>query len=124
MKFSEEHDNRQYTITGYDQQSIRINDRRFNQGVILTSDHFNPDWQPQVYADLEVSHLDDIFVLQPELILLGTGEKQIFPAKDIYLALVRSGIGFEVMNTQAACRTFNILTADDRNVAAALFNRC
>jgi uncharacterized protein len=124
MKFSEEHDNRQYIITGYDHQSIRINDRGFNQGFILTSAHFNPDWEPQVYADLEVSHLDDIFALQPELILLGTGKKQIFPAKDIYLALVRSGIGFEVMNTQAACRTFNILTADDRNVAAALFNRC
>jgi uncharacterized protein len=121
MKFSEEHENQAFVITGYDLQSIHINNKPFNRGFILSSDSFNPDWSPQSYTDLKVSHLDEIFALRPELILLGTGEKQIFPSKDIYLALIDSNIGFEVMNTQAACRTFNILTADDRNVAAALF---
>ncbi len=121
MKFSEEHDDKQFVITGYDDQSIHINNQHFNQGFILTLDHFKPDWTPRIYADLEVTHLNDIFELKPELILLGTGEKQVFPPKEIYLSLIHSKIGFEVMNTQAACRTFNILTADNRNVAAALF---
>ncbi|MCK5916930.1 MAG: Mth938-like domain-containing protein [Cocleimonas sp.] len=121
MKFSEEHDDTQFTITGYDDQSVRINDNSFNQGFILTPNHFNSDWQPQTFIDLQAQHLEAIFALQPEVILLGTGIKQVFPEKEIYLNLVNSGIGFEVMNTQAACRTFNILMADDRNVAAALF---
>ncbi len=123
MKFSEEHDNQAFVITGYDHQSIHINDKPFNKGLILTSESFNSDWSPQTYTDLKVSHLDEIFTLKPELILLGTGKKQRLPSKDIYLALIRSNIGFEVMNTQAACRTFNILTADGRGVAAALFSR-
>jgi len=121
MKFSEEHDNQQFVITGYDHQSVQINNKDFNHGFILTPDNFKPDWSPKVYADLQVIHLDEIFSLKPELILLGTGEKQLFPSKDIYLSLINSKIGFEVMNTQAACRTFNILTADNRNVALALF---
>lgn len=124
MKFSEEHDSEQYAITGYDHQSVRINDKRFDQGFILSANHFNPNWQPQVYTDLEVFHLDEVFALQPEVILLGTGTKQTFPPKDIYAALINSKIGFEVMNTQAACRTFNILIADNRNVVAALFSLC
>ncbi len=122
MKFSEEHDDKRFVITGYDHQSIHINNKHFNQGFILTLDYFKPDWAPHVYADLEVADLDDIFELKPELILLGTGDKQVFPSKEIYLTLIHSNIGFEVMNTRAACRTFNILTADNRNVAAALFS--
>jgi uncharacterized protein len=121
MKFSEEHNDNQFTITGYDDQNIRINNKSFKQGFILTPSHFTPDWQPQVFSDLQAQHLNAIFALQPEFILLGTGIKQLFPEKEVYLSLVNSSIGFEIMNTQAACRTFNILMADDRNVAAALF---
>ena len=121
MKFAEAHNNQTFFITGYDQQSIRINGKSFDKGLILTSNSFYSNWSAQTYARLKVSHLNEIFTLKPELILLGTGRKQLFPNKDIYLALINSNIGFEIMNTQAACRTFNILTADGRNVAAALF---
>jgi len=123
MKFSEEHEEQQFVITGYDNETVRINGKGFSQGFILTSDHFNPDWEPQVFNNLKPHHLEAIFALQPEVILLGTGVKQLFPQKEVYLSLVNSPIGFEIMNTQAACRTFNILTADNRKVAVALFCR-
>jgi uncharacterized protein len=121
MKFSEEHDEQAFVITGYDKASVRINDKGFTHGFILTSEYFNPDWKPQRFSHLKPQHLEEIFALEPEVILLGTGAKQLFPEKEVYLSLVNSTIGFEVMNTQAACRTFNILTADNRKVAAALF---
>jgi uncharacterized protein len=121
MKFSEEHNDNQFTITAYDNQNICINNKSFKQGLILTPSHLNSDWQAKVFSDLQVRHLDAIFALQPEVILLGTGIKQRFPEKEVYLSLVSSSIGFEIMNTQAACRTFNILMADARNVVAALF---
>jgi uncharacterized protein len=121
MKFSEEHDDQQFVITGYDQHSVNINGSTFHQGMIVSSDYFNPNWQPQTFSALKSHHLDELFELQPEIILLGTGTQQTFPEKNLYLSLINASIGFEIMNTQAACRTFNILTADNRNVVAALF---
>ncbi len=121
MKFCEDHNQNQYQITGYDNESVRVNDKTFDTGFIVTPNHFIYNWQPQKYIDLNTHHLEQLFNLTPDIILLGTGSKQIFPPKDIYLALIKSAIGFEVMDTQAACRTFNILMSEDRNVAAALF---
>ena len=121
MKFAEDYNKDQYHITGYDEDSVRVNNKPFSNGFILTPNHFIHDWQPQQYTDLNSTDLDILFDLKPSVILLGTGSKQIFPPKDIYLAFVKSGIGFEIMDTQAACRTFNILMTEDRDVAAAMF---
>ncbi|RTZ64012.1 MAG: hypothetical protein DSZ29_06135 [Aquificaceae bacterium] len=121
MKFAEDNNKDQYQITAYDDDSVHVNDKAFNKGFIVMPKHFIHDWQPQHYADLHVTDLDILFNLKPSVILLGTGAKQIFPPKEIYLAFVKSGIGFEIMDTQAACRTFNILMSEDRNVAAAMF---
>jgi len=121
MKFAEDHNNDQYQITGYDNDSVRVNNKAFSNGFIITPNHFLHDWKPQQYTDLSTSDLTILFDLKPDVILLGTGTQQIFPPKEIYLALVKSGIGFEVMDTQAACRTFNILISEDRKVAAAMF---
>ena len=121
MKFAEDYNKDQYQITAYDNESVRVNNKAFNKGFIVTPNHFIHDWQPQKYTDLSATDLDILFDLKPSVILLGTGTQQIFPPKDVYLAFIKSGIGFEIMNTQAACRTFNILMAEDRNVAAAMF---
>ena len=123
MKFAEDHNTDQYQITGYDNDSVRINHKAFSDGFIVTPNHFVSDWKPQCYKDLSATDLTQLFELQPDVILLGTGATQIFPPKEIYLSFVKLGIGFEIMDTQAACRTFNILMSEDRNVAAALFTR-
>jgi len=68
--------------------------------------------------------VDDLALLietRPELILLGTGNKQLLPDRDLMFAMARRGIGFEVMDTPAAARTFNVLVGEGRSVAAVLF---
>jgi uncharacterized protein len=70
-----------------------------------------------------VNHLEPIFKLQPELVLLGTGARQRFAAAAIRAAFTARKIGLEAMDLGAACRTFNILVQEDRRVAAALFLR-
>ena len=76
------------------------------------------DIQAMVTADVT-----GLIALKPELVLLGTGETLRFPHAAIPGALAAAGIGLEVMDTQAACRTYNILTEEGRNVAAALIIR-
>ena len=91
-----------------------------NQSLILTAQQLITDWEPNHADELTAAHLDAILELEPELVLLGTGARQHFPAMDIMSPLHRAQIGIEVMDTAAACRTFNILVAEGRHVAAAL----
>jgi uncharacterized protein len=88
--------------------------------LLLTARHVDTGWQPQGYAELETSHLDVILQFDPELVLLGTGARLRFPPPEILQPLHRAGIGVEVMDTGAACRTFNILVAEGRQVVAGL----
>ena len=90
------------------------------QSLILTAQQLITDWEPSQPDDLTEAHLDVILSLEPELVLLGTGARQHFPAMDIMSPLHRAQIGIEVMDTAAACRTFNILVGEGRHVVAAL----
>lgn len=90
------------------------------QSLILTGRHAITEWEPNQLNELTAAHLEAILVLEPELVLLGTGSRQQFPAMEIMSPLHRARIGTEVMDTAAACRTFNILVAEGRHVAAAL----
>jgi uncharacterized protein len=78
------------------------------------------DWPPASFEALTAAHLQSLLALKPEIVLLGTGELQRFPRPDIIRPLVEAGIGVEVMTVPAACRTYNILVAEERRVAAAL----
>lgn len=80
------------------------------------------DWAPQDIATLCAEHLEPIVRLQPEVVLLGTGPRLDFPASEVLAVLHEQQIGVEVMDTAAACRTYNILMAEGRNVVAGLIN--
>lgn len=124
MKFAEDHNQARYKITAYDANSIGINGKTIEDSLILSPMEILLDWQPKNYIDLEVKHLDDLYQLDAEnaeVIILGTGQKQIFPDKSILQYLTQKKIGFEIMDTQAACRTFNIIMAEGRTVVAGLF---
>jgi uncharacterized protein len=71
-------------------------------------------------ADLAAEHAAHILEFEPELVLIGTGQRQVFPEAAFGAQFLRSGIGFEVMNTGAACRTFNVLVSEQRRVVALL----
>lgn len=80
------------------------------------------DWLPTTYDDITPQSFEPIFgeINQIEFLLLGTGEEQFFPAAEIKAAFEDHKIGLEVMTTGAACRTYNVLLAEERGVAAAL----
>ena len=123
MKFAEDHNDAQYKVTAYDTQGIYINGRLFERSVVLSPMDIIENWQPKVFSELQADHLEAFYRLKPEVIILGTGSKQVFPQPEILRYLTQEKIGFEIMDTQAACRTFNIIMAEGRNVVAGFFIR-
>ncbi len=120
MRFAETDNSSGHLIEGYDAQSVHIDGHRYHASLILTPSQIIQPWEPARAADLTREHLDAILTLDPRIIILGTGVTQIFPDPDIYFWLLERGVGVEVMDTGAACRTYNILMSEDRRVAAGL----
>ncbi|HUI62301.1 MAG TPA: Mth938-like domain-containing protein [Steroidobacteraceae bacterium] len=108
-------------IRAYSAQGIRIGDRLIASSCIITADTVIAPWPPATLDELTLGHLDPIFALRPELVLLGTGARQRFSSAEVRAAFGMQRIGIESMDLGAACRTFNILVQEERRVAAALF---
>ncbi len=88
--------------------------------VLLTAEHLFREWPPEQFEQIERVHFEQLLTLEPEVVLFGSGERLRFPDAAIGRLLNDHGIGLEVMDTGAACRTFNVLAAEGRRVAAAL----
>jgi uncharacterized protein len=112
-----------YQIRAYKPGFIQINEITYTQSLILSANQVIDDWHPQTLADLTQTDLQIIIPLKPAILLIGTGEILRFPSVELYGELINQGIGVEIMDTSAACRTYNVLTAEDRNVVAALIIR-
>ena len=109
-----------YLITGHGADFVEINKARYAQNLIVMADRLVLDWQATDFASLNEAHLAQIVDLKPELVLLGTGEKHQFLHPKFFRKLTEYGIPLECMTTAAACRTYNFLMSEGRNVAAAL----
>lgn len=107
-------------FTGYDTDYVAVNHRRYQSSLIVLPDRLVENWPPQTFAALEAAHFEAILEFMPEIVLLGTGNTLRFPHPRLTEALIRAHIGVEVMDTPAACRTYNILASEGRRVAAAL----
>jgi uncharacterized protein len=107
------------TVTAYGPGFIEINKVRHTSAVLLTPEHVE-SWLVASFDHLGESDFARLRVLKPEVVLLGTGSKQRFPHPRLARPLTEAGIGIEAMHTAAACRTYNILMAEGRKVAAAL----
>lgn len=108
------------TITGYGDGYVEINKTPYAHAVVLSSDGAISEWSAQSFDDLEAHHFSQLVDLKPELILIGTGKRQRFPKPELLKALISAKIGFEIMDSQAACRTYNILVGEGRKVLLAL----
>jgi len=108
------------TITGYGDGYVEINQTPYAHAVLLRSDGAISEWPVQSFEGLEASHFTQMVDLNPELILIGTGSKQRFPKPELLESLILAKIGFEIMDSQAACRTYNILVGEGRQVLLAL----
>ncbi len=108
------------TITGYGTDYIEVNKAPYSHAVLLGPSGPVMHWGASSFEDLDPSHFAQIAELKPELIIIGTGLRQRFPRPDLLKALINAKIGFEIMDTQAACRTYNILVGEGRQAMAAL----
>jgi len=119
VKFQATALSRMYAFTGYGDGYVLVNGERHARSVLVTPERVL-DWAPGSFAELAEAHFAEIAAWRPEVVLLGTGARLRFPHPSITAALPAAGIGLEVMDVQAACRTYNILAAEDRVVVAAL----
>jgi len=120
MQFSQQSDSNANLVRACAEGEVHVREHVIRSSVILSASEIVFDWPPVSVEELAVEHLQAVLALEPQVILLGTGERQVFPAPAIAAAVQAAGIGFEVMDTRAACRTYNVLVQEGRRVAAAL----
>lgn len=109
-----------YRISAYGSGYVKVNGERLTRSVVILPDELIRDWPPQSWGELGAGHLELVAARAPEIVLLGTGATQRFPDPPLIESLSAAGIGVEIMDTGAACRTYNIIMAEGRQVAAAL----
>ena len=97
-----------------------VNGKRYERSIVVSPEAVHEDWSVAMFDELNEAHFTYFIALQPDVLLLGTGAKQHFPHPGLYSALIDAGISVECMDTPAACRTYNILAAEDRKVIAAI----
>ncbi len=102
-------------------EGIRIGDEVYTQAIGVAADTLLDDWEQKDIADLVEDDFSALLEFEPEVIVLGTGSTNIFPPRDLVFAMARRQIGFEVMDTGAAARTYNVLAGEGRKVAAILY---
>ena len=108
------------SITGYGPGWVGINTEKVEQSVVLGSHGERLVWNCPRFEDLTEEHFNQLAALQPELVIFGSGSRIRFPKPVWMKALMAKRIGLETMDTQAACRTYNILAQEGRHVVAAL----
>ncbi|MGH8687035.1 MAG: Mth938-like domain-containing protein [Burkholderiales bacterium] len=106
-------------FTAYGEGFVAVNGVRREASLVVLPERVL-DWPVASFEALAAGHFEQLAALGVELVLLGTGPRLRFPAPALTAPLARAGIGLEVMDVRAACRTFNILAAEERVVAAAL----
>lgn len=107
------------SFSGYGEDYVLVNGKRHTASMIVTPEQVLP-WRAASFETLAEEDFALFLDLKPEILLLGTGPRQRFPAPALTRGLLERRIGLEAMDLKAACRTYNILMAEGRNVAAAL----
>jgi uncharacterized protein len=120
MRFTQDSSSGINIIRGYGAGELKVNENVYRGAVILSATTVITEPNIQNLDDLIALDASRILALEPEVVLLGTGARQVFPAASFSAQFLRSGIGFEAMDTGAACRTFNVLAGEQRRVVAML----
>ncbi len=107
-------------FTAHGPDYVMVNGERYDHSIVVLAGDVRCDWVAAKFDELTEAHFAYFLALKPDVLLLGTGAMQRFPHPSLYRALIDAGIGVEFMTTPAACRTYNILVAEDRKVIAAI----
>ncbi|MEW8506246.1 MAG: Mth938-like domain-containing protein [Candidatus Thiodiazotropha sp.] len=121
MKFILDDSGEGHPIQRYDQGEVTVSGVVYRENSIVLPDRIISPWRPSDFLDLNMDDFGFLAELAPEIVILGTGAKQRFPHPGLTEPLMQRRIGLEVMDTAAACRTYNILMSEGRRVAAGLF---
>lgn len=108
------------TITAYEKDSVEINAITYQYSLIVLPESKPERWSASSFEELNVVDFSQIEATVPDVVILGTGNKQRFVHPKLTASLAAKRIGVECMDNQAACRTYNILMAEGRKVALAL----
>ena len=111
-------DTKMFTAHGADH--VMVNRVRYDHTIVVSAQEVREDWIVADFDALDESHFAYFLAFKPDVVLIGTGARQRFAHPRLYRALFELGIGVEFMDTPAACRTYNILAAEDRKVIAAI----
>ena len=120
MPLAEDKITSRYSISAYNPGEIIVNQTAYHESLILSPQTIHCPWPVLSVDELNESNLQLVLDMNPYVVLLGTGGQQIFPDSRIVALFGQRGIGLEVMDNGALCRTFNILVAEDREVVAAI----
>ena len=107
-------------FTAYGEGYVAVNMEKHEKNLILLPNSIIPEWSTATATTLTEADMQKLLHLGTEIVLLGTGNKLRFPPGALLRPFAPAGIGLEVMDAQAACRTYNILAAEGRKVAAAI----
>jgi uncharacterized protein len=120
MKLHSDSTQQYQTVTGYDASGVEINAQRFDYSLIVMPETAPRPWTVARFEDLQAVHFEQIALDAPDVVILGTGERQRFVHPRLIAALSSRHIGVESMDSQAACRTYNVLMGEGRKVTLAL----
>ncbi|QNA89870.1 Xcc1710-like domain-containing protein [Massilia sp. Dwa41.01b] len=120
MKLHSDNTQQYQTITGYDASGVEVNAQRFNHSLLVMPETPPRAWDVRRFEDLEARHFEQIAADNPDVVILGTGERQRFVHPRLTASLSARHVGVESMDSQAACRTYNVLMGEGRKVTLAL----
>ena len=109
-----------HRITAYGTGFVSVNETVCTGAVLLGEGTLATDVGERRPGDLSAATVERLRDREPEVVLIGTGARHVFPRSELFAPLFRDGIGVEIMSTPAACRTYNILSAEGRRVVALL----
>jgi len=107
-------------IAAYQSGEFKVDQQTYHQSILVQAEKCVDIWRPRDLTELNRADLQVLLALKPAIVLLGVGESLIFPANELLAPLHQAQIGIEIMDTAAACRTYNVLMSEGRDVLAAL----
>ena len=114
MQLTEHHNEQQLFVRRVEPDAITVIDRRLTRSFALGAQEVVEDFPAQRADQLDATAIEKVFALQPEVVLLGTGQRAVFPPQSVLAEFLKRGIGLETMDNAAAARTFNVLIGEGR----------
>lgn len=118
MQMTEHRNERELFVRHADADTVTVVDRQFRRSLIVSADRVVEDFPAHSIADLDANAIASVLALQPEVVLLGTGARAIFPPQAVLAEFLKRGIGLETMDNAAVARTFNVLVGEGRRAVA------